>query len=350
MRVLDRYITVTVLRSGGLVTAIVCALSIVSSFLGEANNMADYTPLQLILYVLLEVPQHLHPLMPAVAFLGSLLALGGLAAGSELVVMRASGVSVPRLGWSVARGGLVIAVATIVLGELIAPVTARIAEQGTIVGGSGIQSIDGSLWFREDRRMVRIDRILSEHVLKGITVYRGSRQRGLQSILRAESARYIDGQWILHNIRETIFLGGQIRVTQQDRMAWDVALKPSYLRLSVTEPKELSSLGLYRYSNYLQRNGVAAEEYRIALWRNLVMPFTVLVLTVLALPFAFGALRGAGLGQRLFIGGLAGLTFFMANEIAISSSLVYGLPPWLAATWPTALLAAGTLYWLRRMR
>lgn len=352
MKVIDRYIAMTILRSAALVTLVVCALSLVSSFLSEANNFAagDYTLLQLIIYMFLKVPGHLHPLMPAVALLGALLGLGGLASGSELVVLRASGVSVPRLGWSVARAGLVIAVATIVLGEFIAPVTAQLAERGTITGGSGFQSIDGSLWFREDRRMVRIDRILAEEVLAGITVYRGSSESRLESILRAESARYVDGRWILNNVRETIFLGDQIRVKKRDRMVWHVALEPSYLRLSVTEPKELSTLGLYRYSNYLRRNGVSAENYRLAMWRNITMPFTVLVLTVLALPFAFGALRGAGLGQRLFVGGLAGLTFFMANEIAVSSSLVYGLPAWLAATWPTALLAIGTVYWFRRMR
>lgn len=352
MKLIDRYIGTTVLRAAGIVAVVAVALSVVSSFLGEADNFAggSYTVLQLIAFVLLKVPEHLHEVIPVVALLGALLGLGGLAAGSELVVVRASGVSIARLGWSVARAGLVMAVATVILSEWVAPTTARLAEHSQIAGGERVQSIEGGLWLREDRRTVRVDRILAEDVLSGITVYRSGAEGGLESVLRAEVARFAEGEWTLRNVRVSRFGDEQVRVQPQEQMAWDVALQPSYLRLSVTKPEELSSLGLYRYSNYLRRNDVAAGPYRLAMWRNLTGPVTVLVLTVLALPFAFGALRGAGAGQRLFVGGLAGLVFFMGNEIAISSSQVYGLPAWLAATWPTALLALAGVIWLRRMR
>lgn len=352
MRVVDRYIAMSVLRAAGLVALVVCGLSVVSSFLTEADNFAEgeYTALQLLAYVLLNIPEHLRVVMPAIALLGALLGLGGLAAGSELVVLRASGMSVPRLGWSVARAGMVIALATVVVGELVSPVTASLSEHSVIVGGDGMQSIQGSLWVREDQRMIRVNRILSERVLADITVYRGSEAGGLRAILRADSAHYTDGQWTLRDVSVTAFADHQVRVQRRDHMRWKVSLKPAYLRLSVTDPEELSSLGLYRYSNYLRRNGVTAQTYRLAMWRNLTAPFTALVLTVLALPFAFGALRGAGAGQRLFVGGIAGLGFFMLNEIAVSSSLVYGLPVWLAATWPTLVLAIGTVAWFRRMR
>lgn len=352
MRVIDRYILMSVVRAAGLVALVVCALSVVSSFLGEADNFAagEYTPLQLLIFVTLKIPEHLHVVMPAVALLGALMGLGGLAAGSELVVLRASGVSVPRLGWSVARAGVVLALVTVVVGELVAPITARISEHGAIVGGAGIQSLQGSLWLREDQRMIRIDQILSEHVIAGVTVYRGTQEEGLRSIVHADAARFENGQWMLHDVSETVFAARGVRVEHRSKMPWRVDLKPTYLRLSVTDPEELSSLGLYRYSNYLRRNGVTAQSYRLAMWRNLTAPFTVLILTILALPFAFGALRGAGAGQRLFVGGIAGLGFFMLNEIAVSSSLVYGAPIWFAATWPTGLLAIGTIYWFRRMR
>lgn len=352
MRIIDRYIGTTVLGAAGVVTAVVAALSVISSFLGEADNFAagSYTVLQLLAFVLLKVPEHLHEVMPVVALLGALLGLGGLAAGSELVVVRASGVSIARLGWSVARAGLVMAVITVLLSEWLGPTATRLAEHGAVTGGDRIQTIDGGLWFREDQRTVRVDRILAKDVLAGISIYHNNDDSGLELIRRAEAARFSDGEWILRNVTESRFRDDRVRVQAHERMVWDVGLRPAYLRLSVTQPEELSSVGLYRYSNYLRRNDVAAGPYRLAMWRNLVGPVTVLVLTVLALPFAFGTLRSAGAGQRLFVGGLAGLVFFMANEIAVSSSQVYGLPAWFAASWPTVLLGAVTVIWLRRMR
>ena len=73
------------------------------------------------------------------------------------------------------------------------------------------------------------------------------------------------------------------------------------------------------------------------------------MLVVFALPFAFGSLRSAGAGQRLFVGGLVGLIFFLVNEIVAATGPVYGVAPWLAASLPTALLAVGTFIWMRRL-
>ena len=127
------------------------------------------------------------------------------------------------------------------------------------------------------------------------------------------------------------------------------ALVDDVLELAVIEPSELSSAGLWRYINYLDRNQINAEDYRLALWRNIVNPITVWVLVVFALPFAFGSLRSAGAGQRLFVGGLVGLIFFLVNEIVAATGPVYGVAPWLAASLPTALLAVGTFIWMRRL-
>ena len=70
---------------------------------------------------------------------------------------------------------------------------------------------------------------------------------------------------------------------------------------------------------------------------------------LLAIPFVVGSLRSSGAGQRLFIGILIGVGFYLMNEIMSSSGQVYGLQPWATAMLPTMIMALLLLFWLDRI-
>lgn len=354
MRILDRYIVASILRAAAVVGVLVLGLSLVSTFLSQADDVGEggFGAGDLVLYALLKMPDHLHMLLPAIALLGSLIALGRLAAGSELVVMRTYGISVLRLGGSVALAGLILALFSAVFGEWAAPVASHTAESFRHAAryGERMEPVEGGWWLRAAGDAVRIDGTLSGEVLVGVRIYRSGKNGQLKAILQAANARFDNGGWVLHDIDVTHFHQDKVSTEHISHMAWGIELRPAFLQLTVVDPNELSSLELHRYIAYLQENSVSAKKYRLVLWRNLVNPLTVLVLAVFALPFAFGALRSGAVSQRLFVGGFAGLVFFMGNEIAVSSGQVYGLPAWLAASWPTLLLAAATLYWLWHQR
>lgn len=353
MRLLDRYIVRSVLQATAVVALAAAALSLVIGFIGEADNLGegDYGLWQLLQYVLLSLPDELHLVFPVIALLGALIALGGLAAGGELVVMRAAGVSVVRLMGPVLWAGLVLAACSLLLGEFLGPRGVAIGDGLRDIARHGQQRyrVDEDLWLRDGRDYVRIGGVLAADRVVDVTLYRRAPSGRLAEIAHASRAELSDGGWRLADAIVTRFGGEGLEVVRRDRLTLAMGLQPDVLAVSVTQPDELATPGLYRYIGYLENNGVAAGEYRLAMWRNLVNPATVVVLTLFALPFAFGSLRGAGAGQRLFAGGMAGLVFFMFDEIGVAGGRVAGLPPWLAASLPTLLLLLGTLYWLRRI-
>src|SRR3546814_11041913 len=69
-----------------------------------------------------------------------------------------------------------------------------------------------------------------------------------------------------------------------------------------------------RLIGYLERNGLDASSYRLSLWRKLIAPLTVVAMMLLAVPFVLGSQRGGGDGQRLLVGILVGLVFYVINE------------------------------------
>lgn len=353
MTLIDRYISRSILAATAVVALVVAALVALSVFIGEADNIGDgsYGLGQVLLFTLLRMPSNLYLVLPVIALLGALLALGALAAGSELVVVRASGVSMKRLAVSVSIVGVLLALIALAIGEYGGPAGVRagdaLKEQAR--HGRAADAIDDGLWLRQDNIVVRIDGTLPGGRLSGLDVFRMNGQGQLETALHAETATLRDGAIELTDPRFTKIHAQRTETGNPKTLTLDIDIDPGVLEAAVTEPSELSTVGLWRYIAYLDRNNINADAYRLALWRNIINPITVWVLVVFALPFAFGSLRSAGAGQRLLVGGVIGLIFFLVNEIVASTGPVYGVPPWLAAGLPTAVLALATAVWMRRL-
>ena len=100
--------------------------------------------------------------------------------------------------------------------------------------------------------------------------------------------------------------------------------------------------------DYLQRNELDAGPFEHAYWARIVYPLNALVLSLVVMPFAFGALRAGGFGKRLFIGIAVGLGFFFLQRLAQNAAEVYGIDPRLSNVLPSLLLAvSGWLYFRR---
>jgi len=353
MKLIDRYISRNILVATAVVGLVVAALVALSVLIGEADSIGDgsYSLLDVIAYTLLRLPDNLYLVLPVVALLGALLALGALAAGSELVVVRASGMSMRRLALSVSIAGIVLALLAVAMGEYLGPAGVRLGDnlRDEARHGHVGDNIDDGLWLRQGNTVVRIDGTLPGGRIDGLDVYEMTDDGQLQRALVAPSAELRDQKLIVENPKFTRIGEQKTETGQPDMLTLNVDIDPSVLDLAVTAPEELSTPGLWRYIDYLQANDINADDYRLAFWRNIVNPFTVWILVVFALPFAFGSLRSASAGQRLFMGGLIGLIFFLVNEIVASSGPVYGIAPWLAASLPTVLLALATFVWMRRL-
>ena len=96
--------------------------------LGELGK-GGYRLQHALLYVLLSVPGHVYELFPIAVLIGTLYALAHLAANSEYTVMRGSGLSPVQTASALGRIGIVFVVLTYVVGEFLAPVTERAAQQ-----------------------------------------------------------------------------------------------------------------------------------------------------------------------------------------------------------------------------
>jgi lipopolysaccharide export system permease protein len=206
------------------------------------------------------------------------------------------------------------------------------------------------VWLREGDRVFQIRNLIAEDHIASVEIYTLGPDLNLRSATLVEEGRYRDGAWHFTGVRRTDFGAQNARASEQAELQWPGTLSPEVLRLFVLEADALSSAGLVRLLSYLRENNLDTRDYELALARKLVAPLTVMAMMLFAIPFVLGPLRNSGAGQRLFVGVLVGLVFYVINEVSANSGQLYGWNPLLAAGAPTLAFALIGLWRLARVR
>lgn len=353
MRVIDRHIAAQVIAYTLLVLLVLTALASIVTFVGEFSSIGEggYTLAEAALYTLLYVPSQAYQMFVVSALLGAMLGLGELASHNELMVMRTAGLSVMRLAASALVGAVVLLVLCAVLGEWVAPPAQRFADaRRAELTGYDPDNVVGGVWARDGNVFLNVKQMDNRNQARGIMIYHVDAEHHLLAISEAASAAFADGRWQLNDVHTTTLSAGGTSAGQAASQAWRTFLSPRLLKLFNVDTSTLSARGLLQYIGYLQLNGIDANRYRAAFWDRVARPVALLVMVLLALPFAFGPMRSATAGQRLVTGMLIGIGFFIFNSIFLQAGVVFGLGPLLTAWLPTVLLAVASTIAIKRIR
>lgn len=200
MRLLDLYIARHIWAAVAIVLLIILGLdllTVLGSELDALNKGASFK--QVLSYIALTVPRRVYEFMPLTVLVGCLVGLGALANNSELTVMRAAGISLRRIVWSVMQAVSVFVIAAAILGEFVAPVSQQMAEVEQSQY-KGVESTKG-FWLREGNDYIFVRSVRSDGVLQGVSRYRFSDQNWQQTLM-AEKGVYEDQQWTLKQLQK----------------------------------------------------------------------------------------------------------------------------------------------------
>lgn len=352
MRILDRYIGVTVAVQFFIVLLLLLGLFFFTFFIGELDEVGKngYTIWQAVQYVLLTLPRVAYQLFPTVALLGSIIGLGILASNSELVVLRAAGVSPNRIVLSVLKVGLLLMVLATLLGDVLAPATEAQARTLKAASRDGKISLSTSeaFWARDGARFVYIGEFRYDGSMHDIMIYSLDDQHRLSNVIHAEEAWYVGDNWRLENISQSDISETGVTVSQRESLEMASLLSPDLVRVVSVNPEFLSAWGLFKYVQYLRANQLQSNRYELAFWRKIVTPLTTAVMMFLAIPFVFGPLRSAAIGSRIVVGTMVGIGFYVINELSGYVGLSYNLHPLLVVLAPPLLFLWLAVHLTRR--
>jgi lipopolysaccharide export system permease protein len=209
---------------------------------------------------------------------------------------------------------------------------------------------EAGFWARDGQRFIEVEQAPSRYRLEGIRVYRLDAEGGVDWVLEAPEADYREGRWYLGRSEITRFTEDGVAVEQREPGVWDTGLRPEVLDVVVVEPDRLPIFDLATYIDYLERNSLESDRYRLAFWIKIATPVAVVTMLVLTVPLVFGSLRSAGAGRQLFLGIFIGLAFYVTNRWRNYAGVVYGLPVMLGALGEPILVLAAGIWGIRRVR
>jgi lipopolysaccharide export system permease protein len=370
MRTVRRMLYRDIVSSVVFVALAFLSLSFFIDFVDELQRIGrpGYTLWTAVFGALLELPGNLYELLPIAVLIGTIYSMARLAQSSEFTILRTGGLSPPRALRLLALLALFFTALTFVIGDYVVPLTERatVLFKADLSGGRKLGS--SGAWLKERRSTdagersysVNVDSIDGRATLVGIRIFEFDGAGRHLSRISARSGRVgADSVWELRDVQRTVWpdgSAGEAATVQHETLPtlrWPSTLSAGVVSAAVLPLKTMSTQELWRYSGHLSDQEQSAQRYQIQFWKKALYPLACLVLTALALPFAYLHARSGGISLKVFGGIMLGIGFVLLNNVIGHIGLLRGWTPWLVAALPSALflmLSMAAFGWLVRYR
>lgn len=348
-----------VLMAVAFVTLAFLALFFFFDLIDELRYVGDipgaYPVSRAVLYVLLGMPSHLYELLPITVLIGTIFVMARFAQSSEFTILRTSGLGPGKALGMLLLLGSVFVVLTFALGDYVAPMGDRAAQVMKASGLARLTTGGTGAWLKEKQGSssvaVNIRAVTSQGLLEQVRIYRFDEDGRIVSQLQAREARPQAGgeAWELTDARGTEFMRGKAGGSERTQpiaaqsMRWPTRITADMVSAAVLKPDRMATIDLFQYIRHLQANGQSAQRYEIEFWRKLFYPLSCLVMVVLALPFAYLHFRSGSTTGYVFGGVMAGISFFLLNNVFGFAGNLQNWSPWLTAAAPGLIYTCASL-------
>lgn len=350
----ERYIGTAMLKATTMTLLVLVILLVFFGLIDEMDDVGrgDYAMPDAFLVAMLSAPRYVFEVFPVAALVGSLIGLGAMASHGELIAMRGAGFSLRQILIAVMKTGMLMMVVVFLFGELVAPPSEQWGEQhrNEKIEKKVTLKTRYGFWARDGRAFVNVRTILPGARLEDIFVYEFDDRQRLVLATHAERADYQGGYWLMSRIRQSQVSEAGVTERELAQARWDSLLDPGLLSAVVIQPTMLPITQLSRYIEVMRANGQSATDYEVAFWIKLATPITTLVMLFVAVPFVLAHQRFVSMGQRVFLGVMLGMAFYMLNRGMSYVAVVYDISPVFSALVPTMVFLALALGLMRGVR
>jgi lipopolysaccharide export system permease protein len=302
----------------------------------EGNGQAE-----ILKYASLRVPQLIARFLPYSVLLATLITLVSLNQNSEVVAMKAAGLSAHQVLSPLLLTAAILSLVSFAFNERVvtrANATLKAweaVEYGPIPEETGIRSnvylTDGENILTASTLVGRGERI----ELDNITWYARAPGGIIREQIRATGATYAAPGWRLENAKR--FDVGTAETEEIDSLVVGENLTPDQIDLQSVDPDAQSFWELSETIDAFEAVGRRTSEMRASWWHRISGPLSALLMPLLGSVAAFGLARSGQLFVRAIIGMALGFAYFVVDNAALAMGSFGGYPPFLAA-WAPFLL------------
>ncbi|MDT8410244.1 MAG: LPS export ABC transporter permease LptG [Wenzhouxiangellaceae bacterium] len=352
---LGHYVGGAVARSTLAVALVLVGFYLSVELVREAGDLGGgYGIVEMLMYLLRTAPARLYDLFPFAILIGSMVALGRLAAQQELVAMRACGFHRQRIIVRVLGVALLLGLGMMLLGEWVVPkleLQARIERERARTGQVALTAGQG-LWVRDGPLMIEAGLLAWEEEgrvrFADLRIYEMGDENEIRHLVFADSAHHSEAGWRLQSVRRLDPQSGRLD-PERDVLTLESRLSPDVFNALATRPRLMPIRDIQRIRGYLEANGQDAGAYVQALWRRLLYPVNALAMLFSGIILLFRPGRQIAPMASVFAGVSVGLMFFIFHRLVLGLAPVLPLPVGITQLLPAALFGAAG-WWLLRSR
>lgn len=348
-RLLSTYIGKRFTITLTLILSLLALIAFVADYLDVLRRFADepdFTALTGLKLTAMRVPVVIEVMFPFIFLFGAIISLIEISRNSELVVARASGVSV----WGLLQGPLAVAFlfgvgATAILNPLASSLKLEATNLESALLGKAPR--DAGRWFRQQgdgtQSIVHAGSAADNgRTLLGVTAFVFDRNGEFLNKVTAPRAEYADDEWVLREATQLSAAGRQAVGTYD----LSTRIDPDQLQNSFLQPDALSVWSLPGSIETASRIGLNPDRFRLALHTQLNRPLMLVAMVLIAATVSLRLSRYGGQWRLILTGAAIGFLFYATNEIVkdfgangiVDPLVAAWLPPILAMTFGATML------------
>jgi len=300
----------------------------------EGNGEAE-----LLRYVSLRFPQLVARFLPYSVLLATIITMTTFSQNSEVVAMKAAGLSAHQILAPLILTAVVIAGFSFAFNDrVVTRATASLkawsaAEYGPIPEDTAQRA---NVYLNDGTDVLLISRIEgtgADAVLREVTFYQRNADGMIMREIRAPIARFANPGWRLENARQfDVRTAEASTFAQPVTVARGITLDQLLIRRVDPDAQSLSELS--RSIDALENAGRRTSEFEGKWWHKISSPMSAILMPLLGAVAGFGLARSGKLFARAVIGMALGFAYFVVENTALAMGGFGGYPPLLAAWGP----------------
>lgn len=312
--------------------------------LSESGNILGYPgngEAQLWTYVSLRIPQLVARFLPYSVLLATIITLATLNQNSEVISMKAAGMSAHQILAPLVLTALVISVASFAFNERVvtrATATLNVWEKQKYGPMPKSSDVRANVYLRDGDNILMASQLSGRNDamrMEDVTWYRRNAEGNILQQVRAPSATYAGPGWRLDQPRSF-----DVQSAVEKPIAPMIVapqLTPQRVALTGVDADGENVVELRQSIDRLEAAGRSTRELQAAWWHKFSGPLSAVLMPLLGAVAAFGLARSGQLFVRAVTGMALGFAYFVVDNAAIAMGNFGGYPPLLAA-WAPFLL------------
>jgi lipopolysaccharide export system permease protein len=293
---------------------------------------------QMVTYLIFMIPMIISQTIPVAVLLASLIVFSNLSTYSEILAMKANGISLYRISLPVVIIAFFICILSFLFNEYITPYANEKADYIKRVEiekqkplGSFKQN---QIWYRGAIGIYNFQMFdPATNSLNGITINYVDKNFSLNMRIDAEIARWENNQWVFHNLMITRFKVGQFpSIEWASTKVIDLPEKPADFTSVQKEAIKMGYMELRRYVRKIQAEGYDATRYLVDMHGKVAFTLVSMILVIIGISFSLMKTeRSGGIMQCIGVGIVIGFSYWVVHALSMSFGRSGTIPPLLSA-------------------